>query len=631
MHRDETLGFKLQIRHFRSNRKELPPQGRARKNPAAEAAAAAAASAAAAANNARIAAGVPNRPLPSNRGQGRGGGRDMGANRTPPYAMDQQPWGPEAYGADEARWHCGVKGNGGPGMDHGGGGGERWTTWDYRLNDTNATASDRDPHRYGGHNTGGAHPPQHAQAPLMPGLAQAPSSAGIAAAHRTSGWDGPSAGRVWGDVDTRAASSWHSSAVTVDGRGEGFERMAPNGVGDGEGGARGGGFAGGRREQQSEADVRAAGVGNGYFHQPPMEQQQHPRVPPGGAGGVPSGAPAGFMHGAVGIDGPVRGGSPDSSSTGAPGTGGNGALLHQGYRRLAAMADERAAAGRDGNGNGNGNGNGQPGTVLNQAQHQQHSPGRPPLPHQYDGPVEVDLKRSVASVMSNGNGNGNGNGRGPPGVGGHGQFSSRPLFAPSGGGGEDGPAKKKRRPSMDGGERASNGSLPQHQQVCLARIGDIVEEPCFACGVQRTHCVPCLVTLKAACVWSCVRACSVCCLLYTCHLDPGCGRSVVRAPIFLHLSPQLLLTLSIYRLASGVHRTAPLHGPGSKPNPAQADASVNGGRSSSNERRAHPNHTWQRGVGTPPGSQGDVLARELAESERQLLSARYMYLTSCWS
>ncbi|CAN0017808.1 unnamed protein product, partial [Scytosiphon promiscuus] len=28
MHRDETLGFKLQIRHFRSNRKELPPQGR---------------------------------------------------------------------------------------------------------------------------------------------------------------------------------------------------------------------------------------------------------------------------------------------------------------------------------------------------------------------------------------------------------------------------------------------------------------------------------------------------------------------------------------------------------------------------------------------------------------------------
>lgn len=464
MHRDETLGFKLQIRHFRSNRKELPPQGRARKNPAAEAAAA---------NNARIAARVPNRPLPSNPGPpsgggARGGGRDIGANRTPPYAMEQQPLGLEAARstgeagwADDARWHRGVKGNGGPAMDNGGGSGERWAAWEAnRWNDPNAPAGDRDPHRYGGHNTPPPHPAQHAQAPMVPGLAQG------AAAHR-SGWDGPPAGRVWGDVERRAGSAWHAAAGAADGRGEGFERMVPNGVRDGEGGALGGGFVGGRREQQSEADVRAGG-GNGYFHQPPMEQQQHARVPPGGGGRVVNGTPPGFMRGAVGIDGPARGGSPDSSSPGAPGAGGNGSLLHQGYRRLAAMADERAAAARDGGGGGGG----QLDTVLTQAQHQQHSPARPPLPHQYEGPAETDLKRSAASVMSNGRGapSVGGSGRGEPGLGHghvHGQFSSRPLFTPSGS--EDGPAKKKRRASMDGGERANNGGLPQQQQQVRVR------------------------------------------------------------------------------------------------------------------------------------------------------------------
>lgn len=471
MHRDETLGFKLQIRHFRSNRKELPPQGRTRKpvlpSPVN-------------AGRAAPPQGTVARPMSVSNSVAapRGsGGRDVGVGNggahAPPLVVEQQPWRTEpatvarspgdARWAEEARWHRGVNGNGNPGpvMD---GGGERWrageaSRWVPGTDGPNAAAADeRNHHRYNGHNAG----PPHAPGTLVPGLAQASSSSAGVGAPRRVVWDGPVPGRVWGGLDRRPPPSWHPSTAAMDGRGEGYERIGHNGVSPGDGGGHDGYNTGGaRREQHNDSDVRAGGVvggGGGYrYHQSAIEQQQQQQHPGSGrsssgvVGGNVNGPPSGFRLGSVG-------GSPDSSSASAGGAGGNGSLLSQGYRRLAAMADECAV----------GCGGGQPdagrraaplAAVLNHTR--RHSPARSPMPHQYEGAAENDLKRPTSSVVV-------GNGRGPVAGGvGHGQFSSsRPLLSSPGG--EDGPVKKKQRPSFDGGERparANEGSLAQQQHV----------------------------------------------------------------------------------------------------------------------------------------------------------------------
>lgn len=530
MHRDETLGFKLQIRHFRSKRKELPPQGRARK-PALPPSV-----------NCGRAAPLPgtvaravsaSNPVTASQGCGGGGGgdggRDVGGGsgaHAPTLVVEQQPWRTEAAAvarspgdqrwAEEVRWHRGVNGNcsGGPVSDGGGGGGgERWRAWEANrwvrgTDGPNAAAADeRNHHRFNGHTVAPPHAlPQHAPASLVPGLAQASSSsAGVGSARRVV-WDGPAPGRVWGGLERRPASSWHPSAATVDGRGKAYERLGHNGVSPGDGGGHDGYGGGGgvRREQHIDSDFKAgcsSGGGFGYHQSAIEQQQQYPgsgRSPSGAGGGDVNGPPSGFRIGCVGMDGgPVRGGSPDSSSAGAAGTGGNGSLLSQGYRRLAAMADERAVRGSGGQPDAGRRG-GPLAAVLNQAR--LHSPTRPPLPHHYDGAAENDLKRPAASgvVVVNGS---NGMGAVAGGVG-HGQFSSRRLQSAPGE--EDTPAKKKQRPSFDGGERpvlvndgSIDGGLTQQQHVRSCG-GSVVLKPHVK--FSRVHgcevCMPVFVYLR---------------------------------------------------------------------------------------------------------------------------------------
>ncbi|CAN0017875.1 unnamed protein product, partial [Scytosiphon promiscuus] len=216
------------------------------------------------------------------------------------------------------------------------------------------TVVERD-HRYGSGTTAG-----HLTAtPLGRGLTHASSpsavSPGVAAPARHGAWEGaPPSGGIWGGQDRRpvGSSSWHLSTSGADGRGEAFDRSVRS---DGESVGREG-FGGGggvrppppqQQQQQAEADVRGGGGGGGGFHFHPSvaaehQQGQHPgpasRTSPGPVG-APGNTGGGFRHGAVGIDTPARDGSPDSSSAGAAGN----SLISQGYRRLAAMADERAA------------------------------------------------------------------------------------------------------------------------------------------------------------------------------------------------------------------------------------------------------------------------------------------------
>lgn len=188
----------------------------------------------------------------------------------------------------------------------------------------------------------------------------------------------------------------------------------------------------------------------------------------------------------MGIDTPAREDSPDSSTAG---TAGSNSLISQGYRRLAAMADERAAAAVGGGGSGSIGLNNRrvggaptPAAVLDY--HARHpSPVRPPLPHEYDGvapaPAAADHKRPAASMTGSGKVDGpNGSNRGgPPGREGAGlehggqfsQLQERPpmLSTPSAVGEDSSPAKKKSRPSVDGGERpvGVNGG-GSARQVC---------------------------------------------------------------------------------------------------------------------------------------------------------------------
>lgn len=506
MHRDETLGFKLQIRHFRSNRKELPPQGRARK-PALPSSATAGRAAPPPGTVARpMSASNPVATPRGGDGGGVGGGRGVvgsrdvggGGAHAPPLVVEQQPWRAESAAvarspgdprwAEEARWHRGVNsnGNGGPVVDSGGGGGgggERWRAWEANRwvpgNDgPNAAAADeRNHHRYNGHSAGPPRPPpQHAPASMVPGLAHASSSTtGVGAAHRVV-WDGLPPRRVWGGLDRRPGPSWHPSAgAGVDGTGEGYERMGHNGVSPADGGGRDGyDVTCGFRYHQSAMEQQ-------------QEQQQHPgsgRSPSGVVGGIVNGPPPGFSRlGPVGMDGGP--GSPDSSSPGANGAGGTGSLLSQGYRRLAAMADERSVGGAGGQPDA-GRRTAPLAAVLNHAR--RHSPVRSALPHHYEGAAENDPKRPLASgVVNNGT---NGRGAVAGGVG-HGQFSSRQLLPSPGR--EDGPAKKKQRPSVDGSERpvrVNDGGSAQQQHVrgCGFRLC----ETCVICFVLL-HVVDCVV------------------------------------------------------------------------------------------------------------------------------------------
>ncbi|CAN0121153.1 unnamed protein product [Ectocarpus sp. 6 AP-2014] len=473
MHRDETLGFKLQIRHFRSSRKELPPQGRGggavRKAPLA--------------------------PLPPPQAQAhRHGGRPAaaGARHLLPPSIAPPPTAGAGNGRDRAALLEQQQQQQQRLNTNNSGGGERWAAWDGGNRwmpgeeGAGANADDGHRHRHAGH-------AGHATPPLLPGLAQAPSpaaAAGLTASRRSAAvWEGAPHGGGWvgGPADMRQqGSSWHPSggaSGAAEGRGQGYERMAHSGIGEGAGVARDA-FAGDRRHQhqQPEVDVRGGGGGGGggglRFHPSAVEHQQHHAGPsartaaPRVIGGSAVPAP-GFRHGAVGVDpapAAVGGTSADPSSVAA-----GGGLLSQGYRRLAAMADEQAAAAGGGGQldlSGGRRGGGAhpppPAAVLNRPP-LHHSPiGRPPLPHDYDavpGRETGHHKRSASSLVGAGSG-----GRDPAGCSPlgeragprHGQVSRELPSASLPGG--DGPATKRRRPSVDGGDRPLAGVIQQQQQ-----------------------------------------------------------------------------------------------------------------------------------------------------------------------
>lgn len=296
MHRDETLGFKLQIRHFRSNRKELPPQGRGgggvRKQQQQQ--------------QQQQSQQPPqaHRGLP---GAAMVGARSLSSShlgaasaRAPVGSsveqQQQQPqWGTEAAAvaaaaaaaaarssgdprwADEARWHRTSGGHGG---------GDRWTAWDANRwmpgsEGASPKVGDRD-HRYSNNNNG------HLSAtPLGRGLthASSPSAASpVVSAARHGAWDGvPQAGGVWGggpqDRRPAGSSSWHLSAAGVDGRGDAaFERSVRNDV-EREGFGGGGGVR--APPSQPEGDVRAGGGGGFHFHPSVAVEQQQGQQHPG--------------------------------------------------------------------------------------------------------------------------------------------------------------------------------------------------------------------------------------------------------------------------------------------------------------------------------------------------------------
>ncbi|CBJ48821.1 hypothetical protein Esi_0049_0026 [Ectocarpus siliculosus] len=373
-----------------------------------------------------------------------------------------------------------------------GGGGERWAAWDggnrWMPGEEGAGANADDGHR---HRHAG-----HATPPLLPGLAQAPSpaaAAGLTASRRSAAvWEGAPHGGGWvgGPADIRQqGSSWHPSggaSGAAEGRGQGYERMAHSGIGEGAGVARDA-FAGDRRHQhqQPEVDVRGGGGGGGLrFHPSAVEHQQHHAGPsartaaPRVIGGSAVSAP-GFRHGAVSVDpapAAVGGTSADPSSVAA-----GGGLLSQGYRRLAAMADEQAAAAAGGDQldlSGGRRGGGAhpspppppppPAAVLHRPP-LHHSPiGRPPLPHEYDAVAERETghhKRSASSLVGAGSGGRDPAGYSPLGERAgprHRQVSRELPFSSLAGG--DGPATKRRRPSVDGGDRPLGGVIQQQQQ-----------------------------------------------------------------------------------------------------------------------------------------------------------------------
>ncbi|CAB1101227.1 unnamed protein product [Ectocarpus sp. CCAP 1310/34] len=521
MHRDETLGFKLQIRHFRSSRKELPPQGRGggavRKAPLAPLPPPPPQAQAHRHGGGPAAAGARHLLPPSIAPPptaGAGNGRDRVALLEQQQQQQRLSWGAaEAVAvaaaaghpsgdlrwADEARWHHAAAAAGpgdgavmdGGNSNNGGGGGERWAAWDggnrWMPGEEGSGANVSDGHRL--RHTG------HATPPLLPGLVQAPSpaAAGVTASRRSAAiWEGAPHGGGWvGDpADMRQQGSlWHPSGGASgagEGRGQGYDRTAHSGMGEGAGVARV--FAGNRRQQhqQPEVDVRGGGGGGGgglRFHPSPLSAVEHhqrhgpstrtaaPRVVGGSAVPAPS-----FRHGAVGVDpAPVAaagGTSADPSSVAA-----GGSLLFQGYRRLAAMADEQAATAAGGQldlTGGRRRGGAHPpapapAAVLNRPL-LNHSPiGRPLLPHEYDAAVaERDTdhhKRSASSLVGAGS-----SGRDPAGcsplgeTGGPrpGQASREPPFSSLAGGGD--PAAKRRRSSVDEGDLPFGGVMQQQQQ-----------------------------------------------------------------------------------------------------------------------------------------------------------------------
>ncbi|CAN0466394.1 unnamed protein product, partial [Ectocarpus sp. 12 AP-2014] len=468
MHRDETLGFKLQIRHFRSSRKELPPQGRGggavRKAPLAP---------------------LPTPPPQAHRHGG--GPAAAGARHLLPPSIAPPPAAGAGNGRDRAALLEQQQQQQRLNNNNGGGGGERWAAWDggnrWMPGEEGAGPNADDGHRL--RHAGRATPP------VLPGLAQAPSpaAAGVTASRRSAAvWEGAPHGGGWvgGPADMRLqGSSWHPSggaSGAAEGRGQGYERMARSGMGEGAGVARDA-FAGDRRHQhqQPEVDVRGGGGGGGLrFHPSAVEHQQHhagpstrtaaTRVVGGSAVPAPS-----FRHGAVGVDPAPAGAGGTSADPSSVAAGGS--LLSQGYRRLAAMAEEQAttAAGGQLDLTGGRRGGGAhpppppPAAVLNRPP-LHHSPiGRPPLPHEYDAAVaerETDHhKRSASSLVGAGSSGRDPAGCSPPGERGgprHGQVSREPPFSSLAGG--NGPAAKRRRPSVDGGDRPFGDVMQQQQQ-----------------------------------------------------------------------------------------------------------------------------------------------------------------------
>ncbi|CAM9456648.1 unnamed protein product, partial [Hapterophycus canaliculatus] len=257
MHRDETLGFKLQIRHFRSNRKELPPQGRGGGGVRKQ-------------QHQRQQQQQPSPPPPQ-------GHRLPGAAMVGARSLPLSHSGGVGARAAVARWHRSS-------VHGGGGGGERWTAWDANRwmpgsEGASPTINDRD-HRYTSNTNG-----HLSGTPLGRGLTHASSPSavpqGIAAPARHGAWDGPPPpGGVWGGQERRlGSSSWHLSAGGVEGRGETFERsLRSEGEGVAREGFNGGGGARPQQQQQAEAevDVRASGGAGGSFRFHPsvvVEQQ----------------------------------------------------------------------------------------------------------------------------------------------------------------------------------------------------------------------------------------------------------------------------------------------------------------------------------------------------------------------
>lgn len=456
MHRDETLGFKLQIRHFRSRRKELPPQGRGGRGGVETVAPS---PAAAARPHSSTTAVLP----PAASTGGRGGGAHAPARESACRPVAPEPWGDEgrrstaALGGrcpDDAGWH---RGGGRRAVDTSGR--DRWTAaWgnSRRWNAGGDAAENGEREPYAGT---AAPAPAWTQAPAA---AAAVAAAAAAAARGRPVWEGPP-GRMW-ELDRRAGS-WEASPADGRGGGDGDDlERAPNGAateGEGQnclGGGGGGGVGGaahGSSRRQTEAEIRAS------FRR----HVERLRVRPGGII-----APSGVGGGGEGL---TRDVSTESAETG------NGGLLTQGYLRLAAMNEHNGDGKPDGGGDRDGNGVGAAGVSRNT---------------RHPSPVSrFDVAES--SVRPKRPAEGLGGGRGLHDAREAGPQSQRPLKAGCLSGGEGGPVQKKRRPSEDGNDAASGGTSAQvGVWLTVATNRLFVRNAARLCS---TFCIPSLAACKA--------------------------------------------------------------------------------------------------------------------------------------
>lgn len=465
MHRDETLGFKLQIRHFRSTRKERPPppppppQGRVTggtEPPKSSPGIISTTSTTFASRKGGPSSG-PGSPLKEKERRG-GDDNSCGAPHSSevsvaiPRSLEAERWSEEgpprsprsAIGADRCwsdkdGWRHPRGGGSGTIIDGDPGGRDRWAAWVKTRHEARHEARQWDAGSESAavaaaENTSrrGRCRPVIMAASASP-WTQAPSPA-PAAARNLPQWDG-TPGRTWGF--DRRVDPWNGSSGADVKRVLGKPERGSDETNDAELRDGRGGDSRGSGRQQSEAEIRAS-----FRHREEVLSRRPRRILPApGVGGGGSGS------GSLTIRRSVSSEVVESR---------DGGLLAQGYLRLAAMSDRgenrRTAVPSGGNSASN--------TNTSTTAHQ--------LPCGLPGFDKLDSGVGSKRPAEGGVG---GDGRSFGLVSDSRQKYTRPSTTVFSSWEEDGPLKKRRLPGQ--GERSSigNGASPQVRFFLLAYFG----------------------------------------------------------------------------------------------------------------------------------------------------------------